>query len=222
MSAAGSGVAVYAEGQDLGELFDVYLPPAALGVQETPPRPTGVTRPRSAVHRDGDWHRAVHVWLVNDKGELLLQRRSHFKDTFPDKWDVSVGGHLTSGDGSLETAIKEVAEELGLSVAAADLRLLFTVATSAEGETSRHGIFCCNEYKDVYITTAFNGPANALKAAPGEVSELRWLEWRAVAAAMRAGEGGSGGGCDPAYVPRAAAYVDALAAELAVMTGSGS
>lgn len=62
-------------------------------------------------------------------------------------WDVSVGGHFTAGDGSLETAVKETSEELGLSCDEDSLRFVCTVATTAEGDTPLHGAFVCNEYK---------------------------------------------------------------------------
>jgi hypothetical protein len=75
--------AVYAEGQDMGELFELYAAPEHVGIQKGPPTTLKVNKPRQAVHRDGDWHRAVHIWLINSKGELVLQKRSKFKDTFP-------------------------------------------------------------------------------------------------------------------------------------------
>ena len=36
---------------------------------------TGKTKLRKEVHKDGDWHKAVHVWIINDKNEILLQRK---------------------------------------------------------------------------------------------------------------------------------------------------
>lgn len=72
-------------------------------------------------------------------------------DTFPGMWDVSVGGHFTSGEDSLETAIKETREELGLSCDESSLRFVCTVATTATGSTAAHGDFVCNEYKVVHF-----------------------------------------------------------------------
>ena len=54
----------------------------------------------------------MHIWLYDSQGNLVLQKRSESKDTFPGRWDVSVGGHVTSGDTVMETALKEVEEEL--------------------------------------------------------------------------------------------------------------
>lgn len=43
----------------------------------------GYSKPRSAVHRDGDWHRSTHIWVIDTQGSILVQRRSGLKDTFP-------------------------------------------------------------------------------------------------------------------------------------------
>lgn len=48
---------------------------------------TGEKRTRSEVHSKGLWHKAVHIWIVNDKRELILQKRSHEKITNPDMWN---------------------------------------------------------------------------------------------------------------------------------------
>lgn len=60
---------------------------------------------------------------------------------------MSVGGHFTAGEGSLETAIKETSEELGLTCDESSLRFVCTVSTTATGSTPMHGDFVCNEYK---------------------------------------------------------------------------
>jgi isopentenyldiphosphate isomerase len=75
--------------------------------------------PRAACHGDPTLlHRTVHVLVTNGAGELLLQKRSSFKDVQPDKWDTSVGGHLDPGEGPAEALTREVREELGLDLPA--------------------------------------------------------------------------------------------------------
>lgn len=54
-------------GQDAGEVFDVYLPPDSLSVLSAPPKSAGFTKARGLVHKHGDWHRSVHIWLHNGK-----------------------------------------------------------------------------------------------------------------------------------------------------------
>src|ERR1700674_3932279 len=70
-------------------------------------RPTGRRKPKSEVHRDGDWHGAAHVWILNTEGQILIQRRSPTKENWPNLWDVSVAGHVSAGEGPVETAIRE-------------------------------------------------------------------------------------------------------------------
>jgi 16S rRNA (adenine1518-N6/adenine1519-N6)-dimethyltransferase len=71
---------------------------------------------RSVVHAQGLMHRAVHVFVFNRHGDLLLQKRSRLKDTHPGLWDSSASGHLDSGENYEAAAAREVNEELGLRV----------------------------------------------------------------------------------------------------------
>jgi isopentenyl-diphosphate delta-isomerase type 1 len=59
-------------------------------------------------------HRASHVMVFNQKGDLLLQKRADSKDIQPGKWDTSVGGHLDPGEDYRQAALREMKEELGL------------------------------------------------------------------------------------------------------------
>ena len=50
---------------------------------------------RGEVHRNPKLiHRAVHIWVLNDRGEILLQQRSLTKDKAPGQWDISCAGHV--------------------------------------------------------------------------------------------------------------------------------
>jgi 16S rRNA (adenine1518-N6/adenine1519-N6)-dimethyltransferase len=71
---------------------------------------------RCEVHGNNLLHRAVHVLLFNQSGEVYLQQRSRSKDRHPLKWDSSVAGHVTAGENYDDTARREVREELGISV----------------------------------------------------------------------------------------------------------
>ena len=78
--------------------------------------------PRSACHGDPSLvHRAVHVFVVDSAGRMLLQKRSADKDIQPGKWDTSVGGHLGVGETYLDAATREAAEELGIEIRPEDL-----------------------------------------------------------------------------------------------------
>lgn len=71
--------------------------------------------PRSTVHGDNLLHRAVHLLLFNDAGELFLQKRSRRKDRHPGVWDSSAAGHVDAGEDYDGTAVRELQEELGVT-----------------------------------------------------------------------------------------------------------
>jgi 16S rRNA (adenine1518-N6/adenine1519-N6)-dimethyltransferase len=69
---------------------------------------------RATVHAERLLHRAIHIFVLNNAGELFLQRRSYRKDTFPRKWDSSAAGHVDLGETYEACATRELREELGL------------------------------------------------------------------------------------------------------------
>ena len=77
---------------------------------------------RSRAHREGLWHRAVHVVVWNRSGRILLQKRAADKASFPGFWDTSVGGHVGAGERYDQTALRECSEELGIQIALEDLK----------------------------------------------------------------------------------------------------
>jgi 16S rRNA (adenine1518-N6/adenine1519-N6)-dimethyltransferase len=72
--------------------------------------------PRGEVHARGLRHRAVHIFVINPRGDIYLQRRSHLKDVAPLKWDSSAAGHLDVGEPYEVAALRELHEELGIRV----------------------------------------------------------------------------------------------------------
>ncbi len=92
--------------------------------------PTGKTASRTECHKHGHFHRTVHVWILNSKNELLLQKRHFKKDTNPGLWDISAAGHLSAGQTSLEAAKNECLEELGINIDILKSYFLFTVKNS--------------------------------------------------------------------------------------------
>jgi isopentenyldiphosphate isomerase len=80
------------------------------------------TKARGAVHRDGDWHRAFHLWVV-DAGGVLLQHRSEAKKAWPGYLDATAAGHLVAGE-EVADGLREVREELGVTYLPAELHAL--------------------------------------------------------------------------------------------------
>jgi isopentenyldiphosphate isomerase len=109
---------------------------------------TGKRKPKPSIHRDGDWHRAVHLWILTPDGEVLLQRRSLSKENFPGLWDVSVAGHISAGEPAVAAAVRESLEELSLPLDAGHLR---QIATLRESWVLNGGTYIDNEIHDVFL-----------------------------------------------------------------------
>lgn len=77
---------------------------------------TGEVLPKSVVHDKELLHGSVFIWIYNNKCEVLLQLRSKDKKSFPNVWDVSVAGHISAGDTPIETAVREIEEEIDVRV----------------------------------------------------------------------------------------------------------
>jgi len=160
--------------------------------------PTGKRKPRSEVHRDGDWHRAVHIWIMNDVGQLLIQKRSSQKDSHPNEWDISSAGHLSAGETTMDAVVKEIREELGIEAEKSDFKYLFTIASQS---VQKGGAFINNEFDDVYLIK-LNLDISKLTLQKEEVAEVKWIDPEILRKAYERK--------DPAYVLHAEEYTKLL------------
>ena len=126
---------------------------------------------RQYVHNNGIFHLAVQCWIMNNNGEVLIQRRAATKDKSAGKWDVSFGGHCVKTDTTenilIDNVIKEGREELGLDIKAQDIIKLGEVRYTSQENKNREllGIFLIRvdtEQKFIF--------------EDGEVSEVRWIK----------------------------------------------
>jgi len=65
-------------------------------------------------HENGILHRAFSVFLFNDKGEMLLQKRAAEKYHSPNQWTNACCSHPRNGETYLEAANRRLKEELGI------------------------------------------------------------------------------------------------------------
>ncbi len=133
---------------------------------------TGKTKLRNEVHRDGDWHAAAHIWIINSKKELLIQKRSPKKDTHPNYWDISAAGHISAGDEPVPSAIREIKEELGLDIKPAELEQIYIYKQkySENGINNNQLNYVYLLKKDVDITKAI--------LQETEVSEIKFIPYQ--------------------------------------------
>jgi len=87
---------------------------------------------REDIHKNGLLHREVQVWLFNKEGELFFQKRGKHKDTYPGVLDVSVAGHVESGEAYEDAALRETKEETGLDIDKKKLVLLKIIRRNAD------------------------------------------------------------------------------------------
>ena len=72
---------------------------------------------RREVHARRLWHRAVHILVFDSAGRIFLQKRSMKKDMSPGLWDSSCAGHVDAGEDYNAAAVRELGEELGITLA---------------------------------------------------------------------------------------------------------
>lgn len=117
--------------------------------------PTGETIEREIAHATGVRHRTSHVWVVRKKDgryQILLQKRSDDKDAYPGCLDVSSAGHIPAGCGFIESAMRELKEELGLDSVEDEYIYCGTKSPKGMKENIFHGKkFLDHQVSNVYI-----------------------------------------------------------------------
>ncbi len=126
--------------QPAEEMIDVFDPEGNWLGRET----------NRKAHADGLWHRSFHCWIAYRRDDgvkvVVLQRRGPYKRDYPNYLDISAAGHYQAGE-DVEGGIRELEEELGVSVDAKQLRL---VARRTINEQLDNGTVN-REFQDIYF-----------------------------------------------------------------------
>lgn len=105
--------------------------------------PTGKSVLKSEIHSKGHYHNTAHIWFYTKQGEILLQQRAATKVICPLLWDVSVAGHIDAGETLKSGAVREIEEEIGLSI--------------SEESLNKIGVFeCFQKYDNDIIDNEFH------------------------------------------------------------------
>lgn len=130
---------------------------------------TGAIATRDECHKKGLWHRAVYAFIIDNKGNILLQKRSANKKLWPNMWDVTVGGHVISGEFGRQALIRETKEELGIEIDDNDIKYLI-------GSTSinKQGDIINKHYNECYLITK-NINISEIKIQKEEVAEVKYF-----------------------------------------------
>ena len=124
---------------------------------------TGEVVEREKAHDLNLFHWEISVFLINDKKELLLQKRAATKRMNPNMWG-SCAGHVDSGEGIEETALRELEEEIGIKFSIDDLHVL------EEMQVTKKEI---NSHLTRVYYIYYNG--NDFKIQTEELSEVKWF-----------------------------------------------
>ena len=109
------------------------------------------------------YHLVVHVWIKNNQGEYLISQRAKNRPTFPLMWEC-VGGSVLKGETSLQGALRETAEEVGIELLPQNGKLLFSNIRKQ-----------FNDIVDVWLFT-YDGIVSLKNATTDEVEQTVWLD----------------------------------------------
>ena len=161
--------------------------------------PTGETVERETAHRQGIRHRTSHVWIVRKKEgiteesasdtesawQILLQKRSRDKDSHPGCYDISSAGHIPAGSGFLDSAIRELFEELGVVAEESELRYCGTRKLCWE-ETFYGKLFRDNQVSNVYLLER-DLKEEEFHIQESEIESVMWMDFEECVRAVREG-----------------------------------
>lgn len=117
---------------------------------------------RSVVHQQGLQHRGVHVFLFNEQGEMLIQKRSADRSNSPSLLDCSVSEHVKAGESYLEAAMRGLKEEMGVE----------GVEVSLRGKIQMEYGFNDNEISEIYEGSL---KGRSVQFDPGEIAEVKFM-----------------------------------------------
>ncbi len=135
------------------ELFDLY---------DSERNKTDKTMERGTPIPKGYYRAVVHICIFGSDGKMLIQQRQPFKHGWSGMWDVTVGGSSIAGETSLDAAIREVGEEIGVQLAPDELRRVITLQTD-------------EVFDDFYIVQKDLNIQN-LTLQETEVAEVKWAD----------------------------------------------
>lgn len=114
---------------------------------------------------DNDRWRVVSIWVTDTKGKILLQQRSFQKDLDPGDWSAAAEGTVDAGDSYDETALRELAEEVGIEA------VTLTPTGKIEHKMQSLGSRVRQGYKAVIPPK----PISEFTIQKEEVEQIRWF-----------------------------------------------
>lgn len=85
--------------------------------------------------------RVVNAFVVNSKREIWIPRRTQNKSIFPLCLDMSMGGHVESGENYEDTFKREIKEELNIDTDKVQVRLLGYLTPQKDGVSAYMNVY---------------------------------------------------------------------------------
>ncbi len=125
---------------------------------------------KDIAHKKGFWHKSVHLWITDGKN-VLLQLRSPEKKYFPNKWDISVAGHVDAGETPLQALQREYQEELGLvwNVESIQCDIMLKSGTIENGQPAKEFLYLYFIKKQIDLTQ--------LRLPLNEVADVKYVPY---------------------------------------------
>lgn len=150
-------------------------------------KPTGLLVERERAHAEGIPHRTSHVWLLRvreGRTQVLLQKRSANKDSFPGLYDISSAGHIPAGSSFSESAVRELREELGIRIR--EKELLFCGDRTVIWDDEFRGVpYHDRQYSRVFALWK-DLEESEFTLQTEEIESVRWMDLEECLAAVRA------------------------------------
>ena len=149
------------------------MPEELVDILDDHGQPTGEILSRDSAHARNAWHGIAHIWIYNQKGQILLQKRHQNLEWAGGKWDALTGGHISAGEKPLQAALREMHEEMGLNLSQDDLHLASQAIAERSG--SKNGeVHKTHQWN--YIAKN-NSSISELKFNDGEVTDVKWMNF---------------------------------------------
>ena len=137
---------------------------------------TGEILSRSEIHKRGLWHKVIVIAIVNENNQVLMQQRSYNKEKNAGMWDISVAGHISTGQDSLSAAKREINEEvsvnLGYTIDIKDFRFMFSYRTQEKINEN----YMDRQYHDFFILRKNGLKEEDIKIQESEVEKVKFVD----------------------------------------------